>query len=185
LPNTTQPAPLQPDSWLPVTGLDRPAGLKQFQDQMMTALNPSCPVSQSLALDITGIETDIRRLRQAKADVIDQALHATLRTMLATNKLGSYFVREVFKFEASKTKLISDVLRGRPGIQRRLAIVLNRLDETPETLRAKVYFRHMEVTQKIDQQLDRLERRRRSLTKDLELYQSARAKLIVADDDDE
>ena len=43
----------------------------------------------------------------------------------------------------------------------------------------------MEVTQKIDQQLDRLERRRRSLMKDLELYQSAHAKLIIADDGDE
>ena len=185
MPNTRQPAPRQTNNWLPVTGLDRPAGLKQFQDQMMTALNPSCPISQSLALDITGVETDIRRLRQAKADVIDQALHETLLKMLARNNFGDIFTRKVFKFETSLTKLISDVLRGRPGIQRRLTIVLNRLDETPETLRAKVYFRHMEVTQKIDQQLDRLERRRRNLMKDLELYQSAQAKLIVADDGDE
>ena len=184
MPNTTQPAPLQPDNWLPVTGLDRPAGLKQFQDQMMTALNPSCPVSQSLALDITSIETDIRRLRQAKADVIDQAFHTEVWEILERRNKRR-IASTVISSDAQRAKLISDVLRGRPGIQRRLAIVLNRLNETPETLRAKVYFRHMEVTQKIDQQLDRLERRRRSLMKDLELYQSARAKLIVADDDDE
>lgn len=150
----------------------------------MAALNPSCPVSQSLALDITAIETDIRRLRQAKADVIDQALHVeVLEVLERRNK--QRFRGTVPSSEAHRTKLISDVMRGRPGIQRRLAVVLNRLGETPEALRARVYFRHMEVAQKIDQQLDRLERRRRSLMKDLELYQSARAKLIVADDGDE
>ena len=184
MPNTTQPTPPQTDSWLPVTGLDRPAGLPQFQDEMMAALNPSCPVSQSLALDITAIETDIRRLRQAKADVIDQALHVEVLEVLERRN-RQRFKGTVPSSEAHRKKLIADVLRGRPGIQRRLAVVLNRLGETPETLRARVYFRHMEVTQRIDQQLDRLERRRRSLTKDLELYQSARAKLIVAGDDDE
>ena len=52
--------------------------------------------------------------------------------------------------------------------------------ETLSGLRARAFRRHAEATQKIDVQLERFERRRRNLRRDLDLYQSARAQVIEA-----
>ena len=72
-------------------------------------------------------------------------------------------------------------MRGRGGISLRVAV--GPLDTTArhsQDVRARAFRRHAEATQKIDAQLERFERRRRNLARDLDLYQSSRARVIEA-----
>ena len=165
---------------LPSNRLDDPGVVAAVTKKLFAELNPASNFAKVIALDIIQVELDVMRLRQAKSDVADGALKAELASLLYNGqiKIGFHHGRLKYKFQL---KLVADVIRGRPGVARRLETVLRYYGETPSGLRARAFRRHMDVSQKIDAQLERLERRRRNLRRDLDLYQSARAQVIEAE----
>ena len=163
---------------LPLTCLDDTGLLKIVQARLFEELAPASNFAKVIALDIIQVEVDIMRLRQAKADVIDGALKAELTQLLENGRIRhSNHTHFTQRFQR---KLVSDILRGRDRISRRVETVLRYYGETLSGLRARAFRRHAEATQKIDVQLERFERRRRNLRRDLDLYQSARAQVIEA-----
>ena len=163
---------------LPLTCLDDTDGLQTMQARLFEELAPASNFAKVIALDIIQVEVDIMRLRQAKADVIDGALKAELTQLLENGRIRhSTHTHFTHRFQR---KLVSDILRGRDSISRRVETILRYYGETLPGLRAKAFRRHAEATQKIDTQLERFERRRRNLRRDLDLYQSARAQVIEA-----
>ena len=163
---------------LPLTCLDDTGLLKVVQARLFEELAPASNFAKVIALDIIQVEVDIMRLRQAKADVIDGALEAELTQLFEHGRIRhSHHTHFTRRFQR---KLVSDILRGRDRISGRVEAVLRYYGETLSGLRARAFRRHMDVSQKIDVQLERFERRRRNLRRDLDLYQSARAQLIEA-----
>ena len=166
---------------LPSNRLDDPRVVEVITEKLFAELSPTSNFAKVIALDIIQVELDVMRLRQAKADVVDGALKAELAQTLKYGKVDlGHHTHFTYRFQG---KLVADVMRGRPGIARRLETVLHYYGETPSGLRARAFRRHMDVSQKIDAQLERLERRRRNLRRDLDLYQSARAQVIEASHD--
>lgn len=167
---------------LPSNLFDDPKVVDIVTQRLFAELNPTSSFAKVIVLDIIQIELDVMRLRQAKADVVDGALRAEFSQTLKYGKIElGHHTHFTHRFQG---KLIADVMRGRPGITRRLETVLRYYGEAPSALRARAFRRHMDVSQKIDIQLERLERRRRRLWRDLEVYQSTRAKVIAARHDD-
>ena len=163
---------------LPLTQLDDADVIKAIQSELYEELAPTSNFAKVIALDIIQVEVDIMRLRQAKADVIDGALKAELQKTLDEGQI-QYSSHSHFTHRF-RGKLISDIMRGRGGIKLRVAVVLGCYGETLPDVRARAFRRHAEITQKIDAQLERFERRRRNLARDLDLYQSSRARVIEA-----
>jgi hypothetical protein len=152
--------------------------LKVLQARLFEELAPASNFAKVIALDIIQVEVDNMRLRQAKADVIDGALEAELTQLFEYGRIRhSHHTHFTNRF---RRKLVSDILRGRDRISGRVETVLRYYGETLSGLRARAFRRHMDVSQKIDVQLERFERRRRNLRRDLDLYQSARAQVIEA-----
>ena len=178
MPNSLSQALTPNFEGLPMTCLDDTGVLKAIQARLFEELAPASNFAKVIALDIIQVEVDIMRLRQAKADVIDGALKAEL-TQLLENVRIRHSTHTHFSYRFQR-KLVSDILRGRDRISRRVETVLRYYGETLSGLRAKAFRRHMDVSQKIDAQLERFERRRRNLRRDLDLYQSARAQVIEA-----
>ena len=178
MPNSLSQALAPSFEGLPLTCLDDTGVLKAIQARLFEELGPASNFAKVIALDIIQVELDIMRLRQAKADVIDGALKAELTQLLENVRIRhSNHTHFTNRFQR---KLVSDILRGRKGISRRVETVLRYYGETLSGLRARAFRRHMDATQKIDAQLERFERRRRNLRRDLDLYQSARAQVIEA-----
>ena len=178
MPNDLSQALAPSFEGLPSTCLDDAGVVAAVTKKLFEELSPASNFAKVIALDIIQVELDVMRLRQAKADVVDGALKAELSYILSsgTIKIGQH-THFMHRFQG---KLVADVMGGRPGISRRLATVLRYYGETVSSLRARAFRRHMDVSQKIDTQLERLERRRRNLRRDLDLYQSARAQIIEA-----
>lgn len=163
---------------LPSTCLDDAGVVATVTEKLFAELAPRSNFAKVIALDIIQVEIDILRMRQAKADVVDGALKAEFKHLLHQGSVSvgkhTHFIRRF------RDKLVSDVMRGRAGISWRVETVLRYFRETLSGLRAKTYRRHADVTQKMDLQLERLERRRRNLRRDFDLYQSSRAQIIEA-----
>ena len=164
---------------LPSTCLDDAGVVAAVTEKLFAELAPASNFAKVIALDIIQVELDVMRLRQAKADVVDGALKAELASLLQHGQIKiGHHTHFTHRFQG---KLVADVMRGRLGISGRLGTVLRYYGETVSGLRARAFRRHIDVSQKIDAQLERLERRRRNLRRDLDLYQSARAQVIEAE----
>ena len=169
MPNDLSHAMAPSFEGLPLTRLDDAGVTAAIQSKLFEELAPTSNFAKVIALDIIQVEVDIMRLRQAKAE-----LQRTLDDGRINYSSHSHFTQRF------RGKLISDIMRGRGGIKLRVAVVLGCYGETLSDVRARAFRRHAEITQKIDAQLERFERRRRNLARDLDLYQSSRARVIEA-----
>jgi len=176
MPNDLAPALAPNYDTLPTTKLDDEATLNAVCDRLLQEMGPTSSYALALAQDIIQIEMDILRLRQAKADVADGALRTTLDHLF---HWGDIKIGRHTDFMYGQ-KLTADIMRGRRGISRRLKTVLHYFGQSLADIRAKAFKSHMDVTHRIETQLERFERRRRNLRRDFDLYQSTHAQIIEA-----
>lgn len=161
---------------LPLSCVDDACVMRHLERSLMAELAPSSMVGTMLARDLVQIEFDIMRLRQARIDVERQALSAQIKTAFENTRHGSTYYYGLRRLD----KFITDFLGPRTDISRRNAFILDYFEIDLDSIRALAFRRDMEITNKIEDRLDKLEKRRRLLRRDYDVFASDQAQVIEA-----
>ena len=131
---------------------DDPQALAELEQILTGELAPATPIAAMLARDLVQLEVDIIKLRQARRDIEGQALAEQVRSAFERSSHNRVFFYGLLQFD----KFLTDLLGPRRDIDRRNA----------------------DLTFKIDERLEKMEKRRRLLRRDYDVFASDQAQLI-------
>ena len=142
----------------------------------MEELAPATPIAAMLARDLVQLEIDIVKLRQARRDIEGQALAEQVRSAFERSHHDRAFYYGLLQFD----KFLADLMGPRRDIDRRNAFILTYFKVDFDALRVAAFRRNADLTFKIDERLEKMEKRRRLLRRDYDVFASDRAQLIKA-----
>ena len=155
---------------------DDPQALAELEQILMEELAPATPIAAMLARDLVQLEIDIIKLRQARRDIEAQALAEQVRSAFERSHHVRAFYYGLLQFD----KFLADLLGPRRDIDRRNAFILKYFRVDLNAMRVAAFRRNADLTFKIDERLEKMEKRRRLLRRDLDVFASDRARLIEA-----
>ena len=153
---------------------DNPQALAELEHILTEELAPATPIAAMLARDLVQLEIDIIKLRQARRDIEGQALAEQVRSAFERSNHDRVFFYGLLKFD----KFLADLLGPRPDIDRRNAFILKYFRVDFDALRVAAFRRNADLTFKIDERLEKMEKRRRLLRRDYDVFASDQAQLI-------
>ena len=155
---------------------DDPQALAELEQILTNELAPATPIAAMLARDLVQLEVDIVKLRQARRDIEAQALAEQVRAAFERSHHDRVFYYGLLQFE----KFLTDLLGPRRDIGRRNAFILKYFKVDFEALRVAAFRRNADLMFKIDERLEKIEKRRRLLRRDYDVFASDRALIIEA-----
>ena len=147
---------------------DDPQALAELEQILTDELAPATPIADMLARDLVQLEIDIVKLRQALAEQV--------RSAFERSRHDRAFYYGLLQFD----KFLADLLGPRRDIDRRNAIILKCFRVDFDALRVAAFRRNADLTFKIDERLEKMEKRRRLLRRDYDVFASDQAQLIEA-----
>ena len=115
---------------------------------------------------------EARQTRQAQA--LAQALAEQVRSAFERSNHDRVFYYGLLQFD----KFLADLLGPRRDIDRRNAFILKYFRVDLDAMRVAAFRRNADLTFKIDERLEKMEKRRRLLRRDYEVFASDQAQLI-------
>lgn len=155
---------------------DDPQALAELEQILTDELAPTTPIAAMIARDLVQLEIDIIKLRQARRDIERQALAEQVRSAFERSNHDRAFYYSLLLFD----KFLADFLGPRRDIGRRNAFILSYFGVDFDALRDAAFRRNADLTFKIDERLEKIEKRRRLLRRDYDVFASDRARLIEA-----
>ena len=155
---------------------DGPQALAELEQILTDELAPATPIAAMLARDLVQLEVDIIKLRQARRDIDAQALAEQVRAAFERSHHDRVFYYGLLQFD----KFLADLLGPRRDISRRNAFILKYFKVDFEALRVAAFRRNADLMFKIDERLEKMEKRRRLLRRDYDVFASDRARIIEA-----
>ena len=153
---------------------DDPQALAELEQILTDELAPATPIAAMLARDLVQLEIDIVKLRQARRDIEAQALAEQVRSAFERSNHDRVFFYGLLQFD----KFLADLLGPRRDIDRRNAFILKYFKVDFDALRVAAFRRNADLTFKIDERLEKMEKRRRLLRRDYDVFASDKAQLI-------
>lgn len=153
---------------------DDPQALAELEQILTQELAPATPIAAMLARDLVQLEVDIIKLRQARRDIEMQALAEQVRSAFERSNHDRVFFYGLLQFD----KFLADLLGPRRDIDRRNAFILKYFRVDFDALRVAAFRRNADLTFKIDERLEKMEKRRRLLRRDYDVFASDQAQLI-------
>lgn len=153
---------------------DNPQALAELEQILTDELAPATPIAAMLARDLVQLEIDIIKLRQARRDIEGQTLAEQVRSAFERSNHDRVFFYSLLQFD----KFLVDLLGPRRDIDRRNAFILKYFKVDFDALRVAAFRRNADLTFKIDERLEKKEKRRRLLRRDYDVFASDQAQLI-------
>ena len=153
---------------------DDPPALAELEQILTDELAPATPIAAMLARDLVQLEIDIIKLRQARRDIEAQAIAEQVRSAFEHSNHDRVFFYGLLQFD----KFLADLLGPRRDIDRRNAFILKYFRVDFDALRVAAFRRNADLTIKIDERLEKMEKRRRLLRRDYDVFASDQAQLI-------
>ena len=153
---------------------DDPQALAEIEQILTQELAPATPIAAMLARDLVQLEIDIIKLRQARRDIEAQAIAEQVRSAFERSNHDRTFYYGLLQFD----KFLADLLGPRRDIDRRNACILKYFRVDFNALRVAAFRRNADLTFKIDERLEKMEKRRRLLRRDYDVFASDQAQLI-------